>query len=578
VNFQKLGILLITLILLGSCLKRDRSGDSNTLKVPLSGEISTLDPANSYDTLSASVAYQCYEQLYEYHYLKRPYTVVPLLAESMPKIEDGGLRYTIKIKKNIRYHDNPVFKGKPRFVKAEDFITQIKRLAYIPTKSNGWWLFDDKIKGINDWRYKVGNDFEKFKSIPIPGLKAIDDHTLVFELVKPYPQMMYGLTLSFSSPIPLEVVEEYNNILNDHEVGTGPYILKEWTKGLGIKLVRNKDYRDAFYPTEGDRLANSKGLLKDANKKIPFVDNIHYKIIKESQPRWLNFRKQNIDFLNIPKDNYHTAIESYGGLKKDLIKDGIELEIFPTLTFWWLSFNMEDELVGKNKNLRLAIAHAIDMDRYIKIFTNNLGLKANSIYPPGIPGYQPSHKLPYVYSLEKAKDYLTKAGYPGGKKLPVINFDERGTSLDNKQRADFVKQQLAKIGIKVKIITNSFPAFLKKAKEGKLQFWQDGWAMDYPDAENILQLLISRNRVPGPNVTNYSNPKFDQFFEELKILPQGKGKVLLMKKMEKTIQDDLPWIMQHYARNYILLQKRLKNYRHSDLVYNYFKYLRLEGQ
>jgi oligopeptide transport system substrate-binding protein len=569
-------LIVCLLILLGftGCRKNTSGANGNIVNVPLSGEISTLDPANSYDTISASVIYQCYEQLYEYHYLKRPYTLKPLLAEALPEVSADGKTYKIKIKKGIVYHDDPAFAGQKRFLKAQDFITQIKRLAYLPTNSNGWWLFDGKIKGINEFREKVGKDFEKFKSMNITGLSAPDDHTLVIELTEPYPQMLYTLAMSFTSPMPLEVVEKYENLMNDRIVGTGPFKLEKWLKLSNLKLTRFKDYRESFYPSQGDRLANSRGLLKDAGKKIPFIDGVHYQIIKESQTRWLNFRSKKIDYLVIPKDNYASAINPNGQLTDELKKENVKLQVFPTLTYWWLSFNMRDPILGKNKNLRQAIAHAIDVQKYITVFTNNIGQKANSIYPPGIPGYNPGAQLPYAYDVEKAKEYLAKAGYPEGKGLPELTYDVRGSNATNRQQAEFIKNELSKIGINVKVILNTFPGFLKKSRNGKLQFWQDGWAMDYPDAENSLQLLVTKNHSPGPNATYYSNPKFDKLFDKLKFLNDGVEKRELMLQMEQIIHDDLPWVMQYYARNYILFHDHLKNYRHSDLIYNNMKYLK----
>jgi len=567
--------LLFTLFTFASCKKKDYS---NTLNVSLSGEVSTLDPANSYDTISASVVYQGYEQLFEYHYLKRPYTLQPLLAEGMPLIENDGKKYTIKLKKNIQYHDDPAFKGKKRFVKARDFVNQIKRLAYLPTNSNGWWLFDQKIKGINEFREKAGRSFEKFKNTEISGIYTTDDYTLIIELNEAYPQMIYTLAMSFTSPIPIEAIEMYDNNLNEKIIGTGPYKLEKWESINKLKLIKNKEYRKSFYPGQGDRIANSRSLLADAGKVIPFIDKIEYNVYKEAQTRWLNFKAKKIDYLVIPKDNYSSAIDTNGNLTEELQKENIRLQIFPTLTYWWLSFNMKDELLGKNLNLRKAIAHAINVERYIKVFTNNIGQKSNSIFPPGIPGYDPSSKLPYSHNLDLAKKFLAEAGYPNGKGLPALTYDVRGVSATNRQQADFIKSELGKIGIEVQIALNTFPAFLEKARQGKLQFWQDGWALDYPDAENVLQLLISKNHAPGPNSTFYGNKEFDKLFDKLKVLPNGPKKVELMKDMEQIIINELPWIMQYYSRNYILYHKRLKNYRHSDLIYNNFKYLRFEKQ
>lgn len=572
--------LLLFLILFSTLFSCQRStlfnAEKNVLKVPLSGEVSTLDPANAYDTISAVVVYQLYEQLYEYHYLKRPYTVTPLLAESLPMVSSDNLTYTIKLKKNIVYHPHPVFEGKKRFVIAQDFITQIKRLAYIPTNSNGSWLFSGKIEGIDQWRKNVGSDFEKFKAMDIPGLSAPDDHTLVIKFIKPYPQVLYALAMSFVSPLPLEVVEFHDNILNNVEIGTGPFVLNPKSNMSNLKLQKFDSYREIRYPAQGDRLAYSKGLLNDAGKKLPFIDGIHFKIIKESQTRWLNFMSGKIDYLDIPKDNYETAIDPNRELTEELKKKNIKLQIYPSLTYWWLSFNMNDSIVGKNKNLRMAIAHAINFDQYITMFTNNIGQRANSIFPPGIPGYSPGSKLPYDFNIDKAKKYLAAAGYPEGKGLPVLNFDIRGTSATNRQQAEFIQKQLETIGIKLNIISNTFPSFLSKVKNGKLQFWQDGWSLDYPDVENVLQLLYSMNHSPGPNVTFYTNPEFDKLFKELKLLPDGPKKFRIMRDLEKMVLDDMPWVMQYYTRKYVLYHDRLKNFRPSDLIYNNFKYLRLQ--
>ena len=568
-------LVLLFIVAFAGCRKISDTVDNNIVHAPLTSEVSTLDPANSYDVVSATVIYQAYETLYEYHYFKRPYTLQPLLAESMPKVSDDGMTYTIKLKKGIRFHDNPSFGGKPRYLKSVDFLNQIKRLAYIPTKSTGWWLFDGKIKGINEFRKTVGNDFSKFFSTPISGIKTPDEHTIVFDLTRPYPQMVYALAMSFTAPMPKELIEKYQNDMSQIMVGTGPFQLKKWNKLLEIVLERNPHYRKANYPSQGDRFANDRGYLKDAGKQIPFVDGIHFHVIKEANTRWLNFLKNKIDFLVIDKDNFASAVTPSGELSGELKEKQIKLQVASTLTYWWLSFNMKDKIVGKNKDLRLAIAHAIDVDKYIKLFTNNVAQKANSIYPPGIPGYNPSHELYYKYDIATAKEYLKKAGYPDGKGLPVINYDVRGNSSTSRQMAEFIKSELEKVGVRININVNTFPGFLKKARTGQLQFWRGGWALDYPDSENILQLLITKNHSPGPNSSFYSNDKIDEMFKKLAILPNGPQKYQLMKEMEEIVEKDLPWAMFYYTRNYILHNNRVFNYRQSDIIYNGFKYIKL---
>jgi len=102
--------------------------------------------------------------------------------------------------------------------------------------------------------------------------------------------------------------------------------------------------------------------------------------------------------------------------------------------------------------------------------------------------------------------------------------------------------------------------------------------MDYPDAENVLQLLYSENHPPGPNSSHYKNLDYDKLFEKVKYLEDGEEKFVLMKKMEDIVNQDLPWVMQYYSRNYILYHDYLQNFRYSDIIYNSIKYLKIKNQ
>ena len=558
-----------------SCSKNNEQRTTKTLRIAITSEISTLDPVNSYDNVSGSVIYNIYEQLYEYHYLNRPYELKPLLAETMPIMENQGKRYIIKLKKNIRYHDHPSFKGKVRNVKAQDFITQIKRLAFSPLNSTGWWIVDGVIEGINEFRKTVGTDFNKLKTTHIKGVTAPDDYTLVIELTQASPQFIYKLAMSFISPIPMEIIESEKYDLALHPVGTGPFYLTKIEPSKEIILKKFPNYHESFYPSEGDRFANSRGLLKDGGEKIPFLDQLIFKIVTEDSKRYELFLKNDLDFIVLPQQFYSQVFDDVGNLKEKIKATDIRLQTMPTLTYWWLTFNMNDPLLGKNLNLRAAIAHAIDMNKYIELFTNNTGQKANSILPPGIVGYDPSDTLPYEYNSKIAKELLAKAGYPNGKNLPELNYDTRAESKISNDQAEFFKSELAKIGIKVRIVKNNFKQYLEKSRTGHLQFFQDGWTLDYPDAENVFQLLVSSNYPPGPNASFYTNKAFNTMYERLIKLPDGPEKKLLITKMEKEVNHDIPWIMQYYSRNFILYHDYVKNYRPSDLVWSYPKYLRV---
>ncbi len=568
-------LFLLLIVALFGCTKN--SDRSDHIDISLSGDISTLDPANCYDQICYMPVAQVYETLYEFEYHKRPYTLRPLLAEGLPAVSQNRLKYTFKIKKGIKYHKSE-FLAEGREVKAQDIVNQIKRLAFHGTRSQGWWIFDEKIKGINDWRNKVQTDLNLFFKEDISGVSAPDDHTLVIELIRPYPQILYAMAMTFTSPVPEEAIKASNNDLSRSNVGTGPYFITRYNPTQEVILKQNKHYQTSTYPTQGDRYAHENKQLKDAGAKLPFVSNVRFVVIKEAQTDWLNFMKKKIDIVNLTKDHFPMALTMEGKLRPEISEQNIKLFAAPTLTYWWLSFNMKDPIIGKNLNLRKAIAYGINNDKYIALFTYNIAQEANSIYPPGVAGYSPSTDLPYKYDLNLAKDYLKKAGYPDGKGLPVLKYDVRGTDTRKRQMGEFVQQELRNLGIEVEVRVNTFPAFLEKSRNGELQFWQGGWILDYPDAENVLQLLTTANLPPGPNSSQYSNPEFDDLFNQLREMEDGEKKFALMKEMENIVNRDLPWAMQYYSRNYILYHNYLKNYRYSDIINNSIKYLKLEGK
>ena len=567
-------VFLALLILVG-CTNKNKKTD--TIEISLAGEISTIDPAACYDTICNVPVAQVYESLYEFEYLKRPYSLRPLLADGQPQISKDRLTYTFKIKKGIKYHDSDLV-PKGREVKAQDFVNQIKRLAFMGTNSRGLWLFDGKIKGLNEWREKVQTDLNHFFSEPVEGLSAPDDQTFVIQLKYPYPQLLYAMAMTFTSPIPEEAIKAAKNDFSTQAIGTGAYFITNYNSIQGVDLKKNDSYSTSVYPTEGDRWSRENGLLKDSGAKLPFMDKVRLVVIKEAQTDWLNFLKKKIDMINLTKDHYHVALTPVGKLKPEIIKDEIVLQASPTLIYWWIAFNMKDPVVGKNLNLRKAIAYGVNIEKYIELFTYNVGQKSNSIYPPGVPGYSPAAELPYKYDLALAKEYLKKAGYPYGKGLAPLKFDIRGSDTRRRQMGEYIQQELRSLGIKVEVVINTFPAFLEKARKGQLQFWQGGWVLDYPDAENVLQLLSSQNLPPGQNYFNYENSDYDKLFQEARVIEDGKRKFELMQKMEDLVNADLPWVMQYYARNYILSHKYLKNFLYSDIIYNNIKYLKIEGK
>lgn len=233
---------------------------------------------------------------------------------------------------------------------------------------------------------------------------------------------------------------------------------------------------------------------------------------------------------------------------------------------------MKDKLVGGNANLRKAISMGINRNEFIEKFLNGRGVKATSIVPRVIAGHTGRTELVNDYNPEKAKELLAKAGYPGGKGLPAIKYDLRGASTTSRQQAEYFQKSLAAIGVNIEVVVNTFPAYLEKEKNGNLQFFTGGWNADFPDAENFLFLLYSKNVAPGPNASNYVNKQFDALYEKVAQMSPSKERNALIKKAEDIAFSDGVWSMMFYPVAYSLSHGWLKNFRPNAQIFNDLKY------
>lgn len=199
----------------------------------------------------------------------------------------------------------------------------------------------------------------------------------------------------------------------------------------------------------------------------------------------------------------------------------------------------------------------------------------DSLIPSTLPSYL-KKDLPFSYNIEKAKTLLKESGFENGKGLPEITFAIRNADSVARQQAEFYQLQLAKIGIKIKPITLPFAQFLKDLNKGNFQIFVDGWAFDYPDATNILQMLYSKNISPGANHSNYSNKEFDQLFNELEkeIDPTKQQKIL--SNIQDIIWNELPWIPIMWSRGMTVFDKKIKNFKPDPLTANNLKYIRID--
>ncbi|MDH5671430.1 MAG: ABC transporter substrate-binding protein [Myxococcales bacterium] len=531
----------------------------------------SLDPVDQFDSASAELISNVYDTLLQYHYLKRPYQLEPNLVVAMPTLSDDGLSYSFELRKDVRFIDDPCFKGgKGRALVSDDVIYSIKRFADANLNGKSYVLMQGVVEGMDAFREetkKLGKAVD-YAKLEISGLKKIDDQRFEMRLTRKNSLALMPLAASQLSIVPREAVEHYKDEFQRRPVGSGPFKLATLSRRGVTILKKNENYHQS-YPTEGEPDDQQKGLLAAAGQKLPFVDEVHLPLIEEPQPRMLKFKRGQLDVVGIDKDNFtQMAFRDDKGfhLKPDYAsKFNIASE--PMLVTQYFVFNLSDPLLGKNRALRQAIAYALDTKGYIDQMLNGRGVALKTIVPLPIAGSERDVKATwYTQNLELAKQKLVEAGYPEGKGLPEITIEYRHSSSQTRQSFEYHRAQLAKVGITIKGNFQTFSAFLQRIDAGNFQMSDSGWQADYPDAENFYQLLYGPNKSPGPNASGYNNPEFDKLYEQSRFMESGPERWAIFERMSEMIREDVPIVFTVSNIAVGLSQRWVKNRKQHMMI------------
>lgn len=568
----------------------------------LTADPDSLDPQHAYDEQSRRVMEPVYETLLEYHPLKTdPYDVRPCMLAEMPKKEisaSGEISYLCRFQEGILFHDAPCFPGgKGREVVAADVHYVFQRICDPKVESPFFGTISDAVIGMTEANAaaKANKDVFNYDQNKVSGIEVIDKYSFRIKLRRPYPQLQYWMAFQCLSPVAREAVEYYDGKLHPGEkdargdfhkfatVGTGPYRIIEYVPRQRVRLERVPGYKTTTFPMDGDAPPGKEEFIAGLRgKSLPFIDEINLSIIVENLSMFILTRQGYLDRMAANKDAFSSLLSPDRSLAPRYRDRGMFLEKDAQPSTFWIAFNLEDPVVGKNKKLRQALSCAYDSQTYTEIFTSGVSPVASQLLPPGFFGYD-RRPNPYGHNLEKAKQLLAEAGYPGGR-------DSQGRQLEltlqgvtdggeYRQRTEFDQQTLQRLGIKVKVGENDFPTLLDKKDKGQFQLISgSGWGADYPDPENFFFLFYSKNIPPaGKNETRFNNPEFDALFEKMAIMENTPERLEILKKMNEILWEECPLILQFNKHFYTVIQPWAKRSHQNHMLEGGVKYQAIDA-
>jgi oligopeptide transport system substrate-binding protein len=548
-----------------------------------------FDPAGAQDLYSGTIEQAIFETLLTYDYLARPAKLVPLTADGMPQVTEGGKVYTLKLKKGIYFSPDPAFKGKKRELVADDYVYALKRLID-PKLASPWaWLVEGKIQGLDELAEaaKKGGKFDY--DAKIAGFETPDKYTLRIRLKQPDWNLPYILAHEPTSGVAREVIEAYRDESGRamaNPVGTGPYVLKQWIRSNKIILEANPDFRGFTWDFRSNDPADAPLIAEMKGKKMPQVGRVEVSIMEEDQARLLAFQKGELDIMNMEGPLAPKVFEGDSGrLNADFRQKGVKLSRYVDVEISYMFWNMQDPVVGglsKEKvALRRAMAMAYNVDEEIRIVRNGQAVEAQFPIPPGVVGHDPKYRTSVKFDPAGANALLDRFGYkkgpdglrtlPDGKPL-TVKYYTRPDSL-GRQQEEMWQKAFALISVRMEGVKEKFPEQIKLEKQCKLMMRTASWIADWPDGDNFMQLLYSKN-IHQNNNACASIPEYDKLYEQsLRLEPDSPERDRLYKEMAKLIEAYAPWRLDISRYRNQLVQPRVLGYKKHPILHSEWQYI-----
>ena len=408
----------------------------------------------------------------------------PYLAKSWETSADG-LTVTFKLVDNATFHD-----GKP--VTSEDVAFSIMTI-------------------------KENHPFQSMFA-PVEAVETPDAHTAVFKLSKPHPALMLALSPALAPILPKHVYgdgqDPKSHPANSAPVGSGPFILTEFTPGEAVVMKKNPNFFLEGRPKLDEIIVR---IVKDPSALLIAMENGDadlYPFMAGSQEIR---RLEKVDGLTI-------TAEGYAGVGP----------------INWLAFNTQSDKL-KDVRVRQAIAYAVDRDFITKALHRGVSQVQRGPIIESSPFFDASI-APYNVDLDKAKALMAEAGFADGMSLTIDYIP--GPKEQQQSVAEYMKSQLKKIGIELEVrAAPDFPTWAGRVGGHDFELSMDvvfNWGDPVIGVHRTYLCDNIRKGVIWSNTQQYCNPKVDELLNAAAVELDQAKRAALYGEFQQIIGQDVP--------------------------------------
>jgi len=462
--------------------------------------IDFLDPGLSYTVQGWSIMWSVYLPLLGYKHVNGPdgATLVPYLAQDLPKVSADGKTYTLTLRKGLKYSD-----GTP--VKASDFTATIKRDYKIDSPGVG---FFSNIVG--------ADEFGASKKGEIGGITADDSTgTITIKLKAPQGDFENILATEFAALVPAS--SPAKDASTNPLPSTGPYMIQSYKPNKQALVVRNPNFDVSLF---------------DGNVPAGNPDKMTIDILGDAGVALSRTLKGQYDY-----DFYQPPVDRLAELQS---KYSDQIKVYtPANTFYYFMNNRVAPF--DNLKVRQAVNYAINREALVRIH-GGLATPTQQVLPPTYPQYK---KLDlYPYNVAKAKQLIKDAGATGA---DVTIWTSNNTSRHAPEAGQYLQSVLKQIGLNAKLKTINAAIYWTTIgnQATKAQIGFADWFQDYPHPLDWFDVLLNGDRITQTHNNNYSN--FDNSAVDAKISELKKQPSLTKKvnddwaQVDKMVMEQAAW-------------------------------------
>lgn len=478
-----------------------------------------FDPAlyTSITTFNAS-SRQIYNRLVEFD--RDTTELTPALAEEY-LVSDDGLEYTFKLRSGIKFHTTAYFTPS-RDLNASDVV----------------FSFERQLLPDHPYNQVSGGTWEYFNSMSMPDLidsiEAQDELTVKLTLTRPEAQIIANLAMDFASILSAEYAASLLDagtpeLLNLRPIGTGAFKFFEYEKDALIRYQSHDDYwrgRAAI-----DKLVFS--ITPDQTVGLQKLKAAECHVLGYPNPA---------DIAAIREDTELTVVEQIG------------------LNVGYLAYNTQVAPFD-NFKVRKALNMSINKQAILDSVYNGSAIAAKNPIPPTIWSHDDTTPDD-SYDPQTARNMLISEGVD---KLEMqiwampVGFPYNPNA---QLMAEMMREDLAKVGVEVEILTYEWGEYLKLSREldrpGAVLL---GWTGDNGDPNNFLAVLLGCDAVGSANRAQWCHEPFDDLIQQARVVADQNERALLYQSAQRIFNEQAPWATIAHSVVYKAVRKEVQNFR-----------------